>query len=320
MSLSENKSLYKQIKIPKDCKKDRLDKILSSLMPQYSREKLKNWIKNNHIYVNGVTAKVRQIVNPHDIIYVNEQPLPETMSFKAEDIKINIVDEKQDWIIVNKSHGLVTHPGSGNWRGTLLNAILHRYPELSIVPRAGIVHRLDKNTSGLMVIARNEISQIHFIRNMQSRNILRIYIAIVHGHLPNFKTINMDIGRDRVSRIKMSVKNPIAGRNAITYCTAVRRGLINGYKVTQLICKLETGRTHQIRVHLSSIGHPVVGDILYGGKKILGLERQMLHACFLSFPDLDGKEQSFFIPPPGDILIALEAINTTIEAGGAGGI
>ncbi|AGF48425.1 ribosomal large subunit pseudouridine synthase D [Candidatus Kinetoplastibacterium oncopeltii TCC290E] len=312
MSLADSKSFYKQIKVPEFYKKDRLDKVLSSLMPEHSRERLKNWIKDSCVYVNGATAKVRQIVNPNDIICVNEQPSPESMSFIPEDIKINIVDENQDWIIVNKSHGLVTHPGSGNWSGTLLNAILYKYPELSIVPRAGIVHRLDKNTSGLMVVARNEISQTHFIRNMQSRKILRIYVAIVHGHLPKFKTINMDIGRDPINRTKMGVNNPIAAKNAVTHCTPVKIGMLNGsYKVTQVICKLETGRTHQIRVHLSSIGHPLVGDFLYGGKNILGVDRQMLHACFLSFPDMNDNVHSFFIKPPEDILNTLQNINTT---------
>lgn len=311
MSSVDIKSFYKQIKVPEFYKKDRLDKVLSSLMPEHSRERLKNWIKDSYVYVNGAKAKVRQIVKPHDIIYVNEQPSPESMSFVPEDIKIDIIDENQDWIVVNKSHGLVTHPGSGNWNGTLLNGILYKYPELSVVPRAGIVHRLDKNTSGLMVIARNEISQTYFIRNMQERNILRIYVAIVHGHLPIFKTINMDIGRDSVNRTKMSVNNPIAARNAVTHCTPVRKGSLDGsYKVTQVICKLETGRTHQIRVHLSSIGHPVLGDELYGGKNILGIDRQMLHACFLSFPDLEGRRQSFFIKPPEDILNTLQNINT----------
>ncbi|AGF49137.1 RluA family pseudouridine synthase [Candidatus Kinetoplastidibacterium galati] len=321
MSLVDNKSFYKQIKVPEHYKKDRLDKVLASLMPQYSRERLKTWIKDNYVYVNGTEARIRQIVNPNDIICVNEQPSPESISFKPEDIEVDIIDENQDWIIVNKSHGLVTHPGSGNWNGTLLNAILYKYPELSAVPRAGIVHRLDKNTSGLMVIARNELSQTYFIRNMQARNIMRIYVAIVHGHLPSFRTINMDIGRDPVNRTKMSVTtNAIAARSAVTHCNPIRKGILNGsYKVTQVICKLETGRTHQIRVHLSSIGHPVVGDTLYGGKGILGTDRQMLHACFLSFPGLDGKEQNFFIKPSEDILNILQNINNTVS-GGAGGI
>ena len=162
---------------------DRLDKVLAGLMPEHSRSRLQGWIEAGKVLVNGGPAKVRQVVGPDDELTVWTQPAPETRAFAPEPVDFEVVDASPDWIVVNKPAGLVTHPGAGNWSGTLLNGLLHRYPELAQVARAGIVHRLDKDTSGLMVVARNETAQTHLVRQLQARSMGREYIALAHGWL-----------------------------------------------------------------------------------------------------------------------------------------
>lgn len=268
---------------------DRLDKILAQLLPQHSRSRLQNWIEAGHVLLNGKPVKIRQTVGPGDVITVHPQAAPEDQAFIAEPIDFGVVAESAEWIIVDKPAGLVTHPGAGNWRGTLLNGLLHRYPELSLVPRAGIVHRLDKDTSGVMVVARTETAQTHLVRQLQARTVRREYLALAQGRLTGSATIERPIGRDPAVPVRMTVERPVAPKPAITHYAAVRQGTdAEGRWVSEVVCRLETGRTHQIRVHLTSLGHPLLGDSLYGGRLAAGASRQMLHARFLSFDDPGG--------------------------------
>ncbi len=287
--------------IPPDVPADRLDKVLAGLMPGHSRSRLQGWIEAGHVLVNGQAAKVRQPVGPGDVLTVWEQPAPESLAFSPEPVDFDVIDSSSDWIVVNKPAGLVTHPGAGNWTGTLLNGLLHRFPELSRVARAGIVHRLDKDTSGLMVVARNELAQTHLVRQLQARSMGREYLALAHGWLAGAGTVDRPIGRDARVPVRMSVERPIAAKPAITHYLPQRRGEAQeGERVTEVICRLETGRTHQIRVHLASLGHPLLADTIYGGRALAGATRQMLHARALHFDDPGGRGEVTFeaaLPP-----------------------
>lgn len=289
---------------------ERLDKVLAQLMPHHSRSRLQTWIERGHVLINGQVARVRQTVREDDMITVHEQPSPEDGAFKPEPIDFEVVGESPDWVVVNKPVGLVTHPGAGNWSGTLLNGLLYRYPELAHVARAGIVHRLDKDTSGLLVVARNEIAQTNLVRQLQARTMGREYLALAHGRMLGAGTIDRPIGRDPRVPIRMTVERPSAPKAAVTHYTLLRVGEYEGSNISQVSCRLETGRTHQIRVHLASLGHPLLGDILYGGRLIGDAGRQMLHAYQLRFenPGAEGGEVSFTAPPAADLLRVQEQI------------
>lgn len=274
---------------------ERLDKVLARLIPQHSRSRLQDWIADGNVLVNGVAGRSKQMVNPGDKLLVHEQRPPESLAFTPEVVDFKTVAESDDWIIVDKPAGLVTHPGAGNWHGTLLNGLLYRYPELSGVARAGIVHRLDKDTSGLLVVARHEKAQTHLVRQLQARSVNREYVALVHGLLSRPGSVNLAIGRDPRVPVRMAVERPIAPKPAMTHYAPVRVGRTQDDTiVTQVACRLETGRTHQIRVHMMSLRHPLVADTLYGGKLIAGARRQLLHARALSFDDYaSGRRVSF---------------------------
>lgn len=283
---------------------DRLDKVLARLMPEHSRSRIQAWIEQGHVQVNQQPARIRQRVNPGDSITVQPQASEMEQAFQAENININVIDQSPEWIVVNKPAGMVTHPGAGNWTGTLLNALLYHFPELANIPRAGIVHRLDKDTSGIMVVARTETSQTNLVRQLQARTMRREYQALVHGHIEGQGQINKAIGRDPHVPVRMTVENPIAEKQALTHYEVVRNGVYGteAIRVSHVKCQLHTGRTHQIRVHLASIGHPILGDSLYGGKVFPGCQRQMLHATHLSFTNLANKEIKFEATPPSDFL------------------
>jgi len=298
------------VTVPEGTRADRLDKVLAGLLPDHSRSRLQGWIEAGNVHVNGAPGKVRQTVGPGDEIAVWPQPAPEALAFAPEPVEFAVVDESADWIVVNKPAGLVTHPGAGNWSGTLLNGLLYRYPELAHVARAGIVHRLDKDTSGLMVVARNETAQTHLVRQLQARSMGREYMALAHGWLAAAGKVDRPIGRDSRVPVRMSVERPVAPKPAITHYAPARRGQVEpGGRVTEVVCRLETGRTHQIRVHLASLGHPLLADTLYGGKAIAGAQRQMLHARALHFDDPGGRgEVEFAAAPPADMTLVQESI------------
>ena len=289
---------------------ERLDKVLAQLVPQHSRSRLQTWIQGGHVLVNGKPAKLRQAVREDDVITVYEQPAPEDHAFVPEPVVFEVLGETPDWIVVNKPVGLVTHPGAGNWSGTLLNGLLYRYPELLQVARAGIVHRLDKDTSGLLVIARHEIAQTHLVRQLQARTMGRQYLALAHGRMLAQGTVDRPIGRDPKVPVRMSVDSLSSPKSAVTHYQLVSVGEYGGSNISQVTCRLETGRTHQIRAHLASLGHPLLGDTLYGGRAIEGATRQMLHAHQLQFEDpVRGGSVEFTAPPAADMLKVIEQIS-----------
>ncbi|MBY0379440.1 MAG: RluA family pseudouridine synthase [Burkholderiales bacterium] len=247
----------------------------------------------------------------------------EDKAYTPENIALDIVYQDEHIIVINKPAGLTVHPGNGNWSGTLLNSLLFHYPELKYIPRAGIVHRLDKDTSGLMVVARTLLAQTKLVQDLQLRRISRIYRAIVEGHSHKEGIVKANIGRDPNNRIKMAVLT-IGGKEAITHFKVLKYF----EKFSYIECKLETGRTHQIRVHMKSINHPIIGDPLYGQKKvnytpnivdaIESLNRQALHAIKLSFNHPATTElMQFKIPLAYDIKYLLQQLmleaNNTLE-------
>ena len=288
---------------------ERLDKVLAQLVPQHSRSRLQTWIERGHVLVNGQPAKIRQTLHEDDLITVHEQESPEDQAFTPEKIDFEVVGESPDWVVVNKPVGLVTHTGAGNWSGTLLNGLLYRYPELASVARAGIVHRLDKDTSGLLVVARNEVAQTHLVRQLQARTMGREYLALAHGRMLAAGTVDRPIGRDPRVPVRMSVERPNAPKAAVTHYSLLRCGEYQDSNISEVSCRLETGRTHQIRVHLASLGHPLLGDTQYGGRVLGDAHRQMLHAYCLRFDDPStDTEVSFVAPVPEDMGKVLEGI------------
>lgn len=266
------------LRVPPECGGLRLDQILAQLRPQHSRSRLQNWIREGRVSVGGVLAnEPKQKLWGGERIELTEAADEHKLSSTPEDISLNIVHEDDTLIVLDKQAGLVVHPGSGNWSGTLLNALLYHAPALEHVPRAGIVHRLDKDTSGLMVVAKTLEAQTDLVRQLQARTVKRYYQALVRGKVERGGTVDAPIGRHPTQRTKMAVVK--TGKPARTHYRIVERFV----DCTLVECALETGRTHQIRVHMTSIGHPLVGDPVYGGgtsRVPIGPEfgRQALHA------------------------------------------
>ncbi len=296
--------------LPMDALPERLDKALARLVPEHSRSRLQAWIESGHVLVNNAAARVRQPVGPGDRLLVFPQPGPEQQAYRPEPMDLDVIAQSPDWLVLNKPAGLVTHPGAGNWSGTLLNGLLHHFPELARVPRAGIVHRLDKDTSGLLVVARNEAAQTALVRQLQARSVKREYLALAHGQVPGAGTVDRPIGRDPRVPVRMAVSNPIAPKPAVTHYQCLRLGQTGQAWVSEVRCRLETGRTHQIRVHLQALGHPLLGDVLYGGQKLAGAQRQMLHARRLAFDDAgSGKRVEFQADPPEDFAAVCQEVS-----------
>ncbi len=269
-------------KVPIESGGLRLDQALAKLMPEYSRSRLQEWVLQGQITLNGATATSKQKVWGGENLYVTPQSNPADQPYLAEDITLDIVYEDSSIIVINKPVGLVVHPGSGNWQGTLLNALLHHDLALGDVPRAGIVHRLDKDTSGLLVVAKTLIAQTALVRQLQERSVRREYLALAHGDIERGGRVDQPIDRHPSQRTKMAVVE--GGKPAVTHYSIVE----SFPGCTLLRCKLETGRTHQIRVHMAYLHHPLVGDHIYikGAQKcpptmravLMGFPRQALHA------------------------------------------
>jgi len=268
--------------IPADYAGLRLDQALAKLLPNWSRNRLQTWIAESRVMLDGQITTIKQKVWGNEHIQISPQNIIAESTYVAEDINLNIIHEDDAIIIVNKPAGLVTHPGNGNWHGTLLNALLHHAPQLENVPRAGIVHRLDKNTSGLLVVAKTIEAQTNLVRQLQQHSVKRDYLALVLGEVKQDSSVDTPIGRHPIHRTKMAVTTK--GKSARTHYQVIEA--FTG--CTLLQCSLETGRTHQIRVHMSSIGHSLVGDPVYGGKPgktgqvigqiLISFSRQALHA------------------------------------------
>lgn len=263
----------------------RLDQVLARLLPEYSRSRMQEWIAQGQVRVAGAAATAKRKMWGGEEIEVSPQAHPAEQPHQAEDIALDVVFEDDSILIINKPAGLVVHPGSGNWEGTLLNALLHHAPQLAGIPRAGIVHRLDKDTSGLLVVAKTLTAQTALVRQLQARSVHREYYALVYGEVARNGRVDAPIGRHLAQRTKMAIGDH--GKPAVTHYSVEER--FPG--CTLLRCKLETGRTHQIRVHMASIHHPLVGDHTYlkGAQKcparlrpILAVfPRQALHAARL---------------------------------------
>jgi 23S rRNA pseudouridine1911/1915/1917 synthase len=275
---------------PADCGV-RLDKVLSSLVTQYSRSRMQQWIEGGHVLVDGVVARTKMTAFGDETVVITPQAAPEDEAFRPEAMALDIVHEDAAIIVINKPAGLVVHPAAGNWSGTLLNGLLHHYPPLAGVPRAGIVHRLDKDTSGLMVVAKSLIAHTDLVRQLQARTVKRQYLALVWGAPQLSGTVDAAIARHPRDRIKMAVSESLSAKSAITHYERLTSGAIDGKTVSLMRCRLETGRTHQIRVHLQSLGFALVGDALYGKAHLIPVfPRQALHACRLGLVHPDSGE------------------------------
>jgi len=280
----------------------RFDQALAQALPDYSRSRLRQWIDAGQVTLDGRPADPTRRIRGGETVVVAAAPDPGETAYAPEAIALSIVHEDATLLVLDKPAGLVVHPGSGNWQGTLLNALLHHAPELAGVPRAGIVHRLDKDTSGLLVVARTLAAQTDLVRQLQARTVRREYLALAAGDLARDGTVDAPIGRHPSRRTTMAVV--ATGRPARTHFAVVERF----GSATLLRCRLETGRTHQIRVHLASLGHPLVGDPAYGRKGTLAFARQALHAfrLGLSHP-LTREDCAWESPLPADFagLLAL---------------
>jgi len=252
----------------------RLDQVLARLLPEHSRNRLQGWVRDGRIRVDGAAAEPRRKLWGGETLEVEPDATPGELAQAPEAIPLTVAYEDEQILVIDKPAGLVVHPGSGNWRGTLLNALLHRLPALAGLPRAGIVHRLDKDTSGLLVVAKTLEAQTDLVRQLQARTVRREYLALVRGTVERDGLVDAPIGRHPVQRTRMAVV--ARGRPARTHYR-VRERLAGA---TLVECALERGRTHQIRVHMAHIGHPILGDPVYARHAAGGVAfgRQALHA------------------------------------------
>ena len=298
-----------ELTLPHEYAGQRLDQALSHLLPEYSRTRLAHWITTHRVELNGSPALPKSKVWGGETVRISPTPDAAATAALPERIALDIVHEDDHLLVVAKPPGLVVHPGSGNWSGTLLNALLGHAPELEALPRAGIVHRLDKDTSGLMVVAKTLVAQTSLVRQLQARTVRREYLALVHGSVERAGTVEAPIGRHPTQRTRMAIV--ARGRPATTHFEVLRRYA----HATLLRCRLETGRTHQIRVHLQSLGHPLVGDPVYGrqrrgsGTPVGAFPRQALHAERLALIHPGSSvEMSWRVDPPADLQALLHAL------------
>ncbi|KAA3655269.1 MAG: 23S rRNA pseudouridine(1911/1915/1917) synthase RluD [Proteobacteria bacterium] len=294
--------------VPDACAGMRIDQVLAQLMPDQSRNRLQSWVRDGRVLVDDRQVPPKFRVRGGEGLIIDVPPPPEAVADAPEAIDLAIVFEDAALMVINKPAGLVVHPGSGNWQGTLLNALLYHCPALSRVPRAGIVHRLDKDTSGLLVVAKTLAAQTDLVRQLQARSVHREYMALAHGQLDVGGTVDAPIGRHPSQRTRMAVVGN--GREAVTHYSVERRF----EECTLVRCKLETGRTHQIRVHMAHIGHPLVGDPVYGRRRcrsehLQAFSRQALHALQLGLVHpVSGETLSWQAPMPADMLALLAAV------------
>ncbi len=296
--------------VPESCLGKRFDQTLAEMFPDYSRSRLKEWILAGHVTVDGVVVdKAREKMFGGEQIAINTEVEAE-VRFKAQNLPLNIVYEDDDILVINKPAGFVVHPGAGNPDGTVLNALLHHCPQLDVVPRAGIVHRLDKDTTGLMVVAKTIAAQTNLVEALQAREITREYEAIANGIMTAGGVVDEPIGRHATKRTHMAVT--FSGRPSVTHYRVMEKFRLH----TRLRLRLETGRTHQIRVHMAHITHPLVGDPVYGGRPrppknaseelrdmLRQFKRQALHAAMLSlYHPISGEQMTWHADIPEDMV------------------
>lgn len=306
--------------LPDEAAGQRLDAALARLFPEYSRSQLTLWLKEGALRVDGAQPRPRTPVQGGERVELIPPDAP-VLEAQAEPIALDVVYEDAAVLVVNKPAGLVVHPAAGHRDGTLVNALLHRAPELAQLPRAGVVHRLDKDTTGLMVVARTPEAQTALVRQLQARSVHREYRALVQGQIISGSTIDEPIGRHPVDRKRQAVTG--GGKPAVTHYRVGERFPAH----TLLNVRLETGRTHQIRVHMAHIRHPIVGDLTYGGRPrpvkgmgeaakaaIAAFKRQALHAAHLEFEHPQtGELHAFDAPLPADFEALLDALRKDRE-------
>jgi 23S rRNA pseudouridine1911/1915/1917 synthase len=301
------------LEVPVDLAGMRLDQVLSRLLPEYSRSRLQAWVRDGLVDVDGEAADPSRKMRGLERLEVLVQPDAEALAFVPEPMPLAIVHEDAAILVLDKPAGLVVHPAHGNWSGTLLNGLLHYCPALAGVPRGGIVHRLDKDTSGLMVVAKTLTAQTDLVRQLQARTVTREYLALVDGQLTDDGSVDAPIGRHPRDRTRMAVVP--GGKMAVTQ-----------YRVLEIFphhtlvrCSLETGRTHQIRVHMQHIGYPLTGDTVYGGRRkalpgplggaVERFGRQALHAARLALRHpLALDHRTWEAPMPEDMKALLDSL------------
>jgi 23S rRNA pseudouridine1911/1915/1917 synthase len=304
----------------------RFDQALAEMFPDYSRSRLSGWIKSGAVTLDGAQAPPRHLLRGGEQVLLQVELETEVTS-APEDIALDIVHEDDHLLVLNKPAGLVVHPGAGNPAGTLMNALLHHDPKLAELPRAGIVHRLDKDTSGLMVVAKTLPTCTALVDLLSRHEVERQYEAVVLGTMVAGGTVDEPIGRSMGDRLRQAVRDEEDGKRAVTHYRLRER--FRAHSLLQ--CQLETGRTHQIRVHLAHVGHPLVGDPLYGGglklpkgasaeliATLRGFRRQALHAEKLSFlHPATGEALSFSAERPADQLALIEALRADLAEHGS---
>ena len=293
----------------------RLDLFASAQLPAYSREQIKKWILAGDILINGQLKKPSDKVTLGQAVTICISPPVLDTPAEPQNIPLSILYEDHHLLVIDKPAGLIVHPGNGNANNTLMNGLLFRYPESASLPRAGIVHRLDKETTGLMVVAKTLESYTDLVRQLKDKRVTRIYQALVFGQVKSAGIVNAPIGRHRTDRVKMAINE--SGKEAVTHYRPIA---YYGYpgrptQFTLLECQLETGRTHQIRVHMQSIGYPLVGDPTYGLKRPVQIEvvdsfpRQALHATTLTLKNLDREELQWISELSQDFLLLLNNLD-----------
>lgn len=292
--------------VSEEQKNDRIDKVISGLNPEWSRTQVQQWIKEGHVLVNGAEVKTNYKCHIADELTINI-PEPENLDVEAEEMNLDIYYEDSDVLVVNKPKGMVVHPAPGHLSGTLVNGLMAHCKDLSGINgvlRPGIVHRIDKDTSGLLMVAKNDMAHESLVNQLVNKTVVRKYKAIVHGNIPHdYGTIDAPLGRDPKDRQSMTVVDN--GKHAVTHFQVLERlG-----EFTLIECQLETGRTHQIRVHMKYIGYPLAGDPKYGPKKTLDINGQALHAGILGFHHPRSNEfLQFEAPLPAEFVTVLEQL------------
>ena len=294
--MSVSNVIQKQAIVPVSMSRHRFDRVAADLFPEFSRARLQQWIQSGELTIDGQLQAPKFKVDTGAILRLNA--VPETLTDSPEDIPLEIIFEDESVLVLDKHDGLVVHPGAGNRNGTLLNALLHHCPRLEEVPRAGIVHRLDKRTTGLMVVAKTLQAQNHLVKELQDRHVKRIYEALVYGVIVRPGKVEAAVGRHRTQRTKMSVRDD--GKDAVTHY----RSLEQFQRYSHVELSLQTGRTHQIRVHMQHLGNPLIGDPTYGGhfRHPPGNQENELVSALHSFPRqaLHARRLSFVHPSSGE--------------------
>ena len=322
LAAPEIASARRRLEVSTSIDGERIDKVLARLLPEISRSRIQRWIEAGAVRLNDAIPGARAAVFGGDVIDVDPPPSAQALAFEPESMSLDIVYEDDTLIVLDKPPGRVVHPAAGNWSGTLLNGLLAFDERLARVPRAGIVHRLDADTSGLMVVARTVVAQMHLVRQLQEHSVTREYWAIVHGIAPPALLIDASLARDPRNRLRFRVSASVRAKPARTQLRRVATTEAGGAQLSWIACRLETGRTHQIRAHLESIGHPLVGDPVYRrGRPLAGraapwasFERQALHAWRLALTHpASGERVVWSQPPPADMRDLMQELGFEIR-------